>query len=297
VSVGVLSGRSPTTLWHRAKRLCARHPGAAIGILVIGLLIAVGLCAPLIAPAGPFQIVTVDDGIPMRLSPPSGDAWFGTTNQGMNVFAQVVWGTRAALIVGLVSAAASALVGTIVGLAAGYYGRWTDEILMRVTDVAFAIPFLPFAMVVMTLATPSLGMIVVLVSCFLWRTTARVVRAQVLSLKSRVFVTAARAAGASDLAIILRHIAPNILPLSFLYAAMGVQAGVMLEAALSFLGFTDPNLVSWGKVINDAFRAGAIRSAWWWILPPSLFLSAFVISVFAVTRAYEEYVNTRLKSI
>src|SRR5690606_11472940 len=102
-------------------------------------------------------------------------------------------------------------------------------------------------------------------------------------------------AGASNMGILFRHIAPNALPLSFLYMAMGVQSAVMLEAALSFLGFGDPQVQSWGVMLNAAFQAGAMRSAWWWVIPPGLSLSLFVMAIFMVTRAYEEIVNPRLK--
>ena len=118
-----------------------------------------------------------------------------------------------------------------------------------------------------------------------------------LSLKSRPFVWAARAAGASDARILIREILPNVLPLSFLYMAIGVQTGVMLEAALSFLGFGDPNVQSWGIMLNAAFRAGAMRSAWWWVLPPGLALSIFVIAVFMVTRAFEDRLNPQLRAL
>jgi peptide/nickel transport system permease protein len=161
--------------------------------------------------------------------------------------------------------------------------------------VAFGIPFLPFAMVVISITHPSLGLIILLVVFFLWRTTARVIRAQVLSLRARPFVWAARAAGAGDLRILLHHITPNVLPLSFLYAAIGVQAGVMLEAALSFLGYGDPNAMSWGTMLNAAFQAGAMRTAWWWVLPPGVALSLFVVAIFMITRAYEELLNPRLR--
>jgi peptide/nickel transport system permease protein len=136
-----------------------------------------------------------------------------------------------------------------------------------------------------------------LVIFFLWRTTARVIRSQVLTLKARPFIWAAKAAGAGHGRIMFVHIAPNVLPLSFLYMAIGVQSGVMLEAALSFLGFGDPSVQSWGIMLNAAFRAGAMRSAWWWVLPPGLALAALVISVFMVTRAYEEILNPRLRSM
>src|SRR6202030_2211087 len=220
---------------------------------------------------------------------------FGTTNQGRDVLSQIVWGTRVALLVGLLSALGSVMLGTLIGLISGYFGGWIDETLMRATDVAFGIPFLPFAMVIISIVKPSLGLVILLVVFFLWRTTARVIRAQVLSLKTRPFVWAARAAGLGHWQILFRHITPNVLPLSFLYMAIGVQTGVMLEAALSFLGFGDPNVLSWGIMLNAAFQAGAMRSAWWWVLPPGMALSLFVIAIFMITRAYEERLNPRLR--
>ncbi|WP_211365910.1 ABC transporter permease, partial [Verticiella sediminum] len=273
-----------------------RSPSALIGLAIIIGFVALALFAPLIAPHGPFDVAYRADGAVTRLAPPSAEHWFGTTNQGMDVYSQLVWGTRVALIVGVVSALGSVIIGTLVGLFAGYFGGWTDEILMRVTDVAYGIPFLPFAMVVIAMLRPSLALVVALVIFFLWRTTARVIRAQVLTLKERPFVWAARAAGASHLGVLFRHIAPNALPLSFLYMAMGVQSAVMLEAALSFLGFGDPQVQSWGVMLNAAFQAGAMRSAWWWVVPPGLSLSLFVMAIFMVTRAYEEIVNPRLRT-
>jgi peptide/nickel transport system permease protein len=268
-----------------------------VAMLVTALFIAMAAFAPFIAPYGPFDVAYDTDRAVVALSPPGWQNWFGTTNQGMDVFSQFVWGARVALIVGLISALGSVILGTFVGLVAGYFGGWIDEVLMRMTDIAFGMPFLPFAMVVISIAEPSLALVILLVIFFLWRTPARVIRAQVLSLKARPFVWAARAAGASDARIILREILPNVLPLSFLYMAIGVQTGVMLEAALSFLGFGDPNVQSWGIMLNAAFRAGAMRTAWWWVLPPGLALSIFVIAVFMITRAFEDRLNPQLRAI
>jgi peptide/nickel transport system permease protein len=276
-------------------KVLASDRSATVGMIVLGVFVLVALLAPWIAPYGPFEVTYGADKVVSRLSPPSPSNLFGTTNQGMDVFSQLIWGTRVALVVGLVSALGSVIIGTLIGLVAGYFGGWTDDVLMRMTDVAFGIPFLPFAMVVISISRPSLTLIIVLVVFFLWRTTARVIRSQVLSLKERPFVWAARAAGASDLKILFRHVAPNALPLSFLYMAIGVQTAVMLEAGLSFLGFGDPQVQSWGIMLNAAFRAGAMRSAWWWVLPPGLALSAFVMAIFMITRAYEEVLNPRLR--
>jgi peptide/nickel transport system permease protein len=273
------------------------YPSGVAGVAVVILFIAIAALAPWIAPHGPFDVVYNADQSVVRLTGPSGQNWFGTTNQGMDVFSQLVWGARVALLVGLLSALGSVIIGTLIGLVSGYFGGLIDEVLMRATDVAFGIPFLPFAMVVIAIVKPSLGLVILLVVFFLWRTTARVIRAAVLSLKTRPFVWAARAAGASDAHILFRQILPNVLPLAFLYMAIGVQTGVMLEAALSFLGFGDPNTQSWGIMLNAAFRAGAMRTAWWWVLPPGLALSMFVIAVFMITRAYEEHLNPQLRMV
>jgi peptide/nickel transport system permease protein len=274
-----------------------RYPAGAAGLAIVALFVIVAVFAPVIAPFGPFEVVYAPDSAVVSLAAPTARNLLGTTNQGMDVFSQLVWGARVALLVGLLSAIGSAVIGTLIGLMSGYFGGLIDEALMRLTDIAFGIPFLPFAMVVIAIAKPSLTLVILLVVFFLWRTTARVIRAQVLTLKTRPFVTAARAAGAGEANILFREIMPNVLPLSFLYMAIGVQTGVMLEAALSFLGFGDPNAQSWGIMLNAAFRAGAMRTAWWWVLPPGLALSAFVIAVFAITRAYEEHLNPQLRMV
>jgi len=279
----------------RLLRTIMRYPSGSVALAFLLVFLAMALIGPWAAPYGPFETIYDQDEMPVRLAGPSAQHWLGTTNHGVDVFSQLLWGARIALVVGVLSALGSVLLGTLIGLLAGYFGGLVDEIIMRLTDIAYGIPFLPFALVVIAIVQPSIGLIIILVIAFLWRTTARVIRSQVLTLRERPFVLAARAAGLSEFAILFRHVAPNVLPLSFLYVAIGVQAGVMSEAALSFLGFGDPNVMSWGLMLNDAFRAGAMRSAWWWVLPPGICLSILVISTFMVTRAYEELVNPRLR--
>jgi peptide/nickel transport system permease protein len=269
----------------------------AIGLIFLVIFIVMAFLAPMVAPWGPFDVVFNPDKSVRRLLPPNPTNLLGTTNQGMDVFSQLLYGSRIALLIGGFSAIGSALLGTLVGLFSGYYGRWVDQVLMRITDVAFGIPILPFALIIISVTSPSLTIIILLIIFFLWRTTARVIRSQVLSLRERPFVWAAKAAGASDLKILFFHIGPNVLPFSFLYMAIGVSAGVMYEAALSFLGFGDPHVLSWGQMLNFAFNAGAMRNAWWWVLPPGFCLSLFVISSFMITRAYEKMINPRLREI
>ncbi|MBC8462505.1 MAG: ABC transporter permease [Deltaproteobacteria bacterium] len=269
----------------------------AIGLILVIIFIITAIIGPLLAPYGPFEVVFNPNNRVVRLVPPNQTNFLGTTNQGMDVFSQLLYGARIALMVGVISAFGSVMLGTLIGLFAGYYGKVIDQVLMRLTDISFGIPFLPFALIVISVTKPSLSTIILLIILFAWRTTSRVIRSQVLSLRERPFIWAARAAGTSDLKILFFHIGPNVLPFSFLYMAMGVSAGVLLEAGLSFIGFGDPNLTSWGQMLNKAFNAGAMRNAWWWVLPPGISLSFFVTSTFMITRAYEKIINPRLREI
>ncbi len=276
------------------KTITSDRLGALGLILLVGFAL-VALFAPWLAPYKPFDVMYRANGAVLRLDPPSSAHWLGTNNIGYDVFSQLILGFPTAFAVGGLSALGSVLIGTNVGLISGYFGGWVDQILMRLTDVCFGIPFLPFALILLAVAGSSLQNVILVIVLFLWRTTARVVRSQTLSLKERPFILAARAAGASHLRIIYLHIGPNVLPLTFLYVALGVASGVLLEAALSFLGFGDPLTPTWGQMLNGAFASGATRQAWWWVLPPGIALSLFVVATYMVTRAYEEVINPRLR--
>ena len=230
-----------------------------------------------------------------RSLPPSTQFWFGTTYYGQDVYSQVIMGSRIAFVVGLIAAFFISFIGTNIGLLSGYYGGKVDMLLMRITDVAFGIPFLPFAIVLIALTKPSIWNIILTISLLLWRTTARVVRSQVLSLKERPFIKAARVSGAGDLRIMYVHILPNILPLSFLYIALGIAWSTLSEASLSFLGFGDPRMLSWGRILYSAFQTGSVRGNWWVVLPPGCAIALFVVSAFMIGFVYEEKINPRLR--
>lgn len=290
-------------LWRLMKglktgiRIISQDTFGAIGLSLVAFFLIIAVLGSTLAPYGPFEVAYRPDGSIPFLSPPNSANWLGTTNQGMDVLSQLLHGSKVALLVGVISALGAVFVGTCIGLFAGYYGRAVDQVLMRITDIAFGLPFLPFAMLIISMTSPNLWLTILLIIFFLWRTTARVIRSQVLSLRERPYIWAARAAGTSNFKIIFLHIGPNVLPYSFVYMAMGVASGVMLEAGLAFLGFGDPNNQSWGLMLNAAFNAGAIRYAWWWVLPPGLCLSFFVTSSFMITRAYEKMINPRLRDV
>lgn len=266
-----------------------------IGVLVFAFFCVIAVIGPAIAPYDPIQNQYLPNGQLARLVPPHGAHWLGTTYYGLDVLSQLIVGTRVVVIVGLVSAFFIAVIGTNIGIVAGYYGGRVDTVLMRLTDVAFGIPFIPFAVVLVALLSPSLWNIIITISCLMWRTTARVIRSQVLSLRERPFVKAARVAGASDLRIIYLHIFPNVLPMALLYVAFDIAWAVLAEASVSFLGFGDPNRVSWGQMLYLAYLSGSIRQSWWWTVPPGLCLTLFVGAVFLIGRQYETYVNPKLR--
>jgi len=270
-----------------------RSWSGGFGAAVLIFAVAVAALAPVLAPYDPFATQYNANGEVLRLAPPSAKHWLGTTNYGVDVLSQLIYGSRIVLIVGLTCAVLIGVIGTNIGLLAGYYGGRTDTILMRFTDLAFGIPFLPFAVVLVTLLRPSLWNTIIAISLLMWRTSARVIRVQVLSLRERGFVKAAWLAGASDLRILYIHIFPNVLPMVLLYVAFDIAYAVLAEASISFLGFGDPNQISWGQMLYLAYVTGSIRQAWWWTLPPGLCISLFVIAVFLVGRQYERLAGLR----
>ena len=276
-------------------RLPFRGPSGWIGGAMLLAFGTVAVLAPLIAPFDPLAINYGPGNRLARLQAPDALFWLGTTYHGRDVLSQVLVGARISFVVGLVSAIIVVIIGTNVGLLAGYFGRGVDAVLMRITDIAFGIPFLPFAVLLVALLRPSLWNIILTISCLLWRSAARVVRAQVLSLKERPFVRAAEVAGASHARIIYLHILPNVLPIALLYMALGVAYAVLAEASLSFLGFGDPNTVSWGTMLYDTYLTGSISRAWWWTLPPGICITLFVMSVFLIARDLEHAVDPRLR--
>lgn len=228
------------------------------------------------------------------LTSPSAEHFFGTTHNGRDIYSQVIYGTRTALLVALVAAIMVTVIGTNVGLFAGYLRGKTDNVLMRIVDIMYALPLEPFAMVLVLLTRPGIQIIILAVGLLTWRTTARIIRSQVLSLANRPFVKAAKVAGASNLRIMYVHIAPNVLPLAFLQLAVAMAFAITAEATLSFLGLGPPRLYSWGTILHQARLSGAWRTAWWWVLPPGIMIMLTVVSVFFISRALEVIANPRL---
>jgi peptide/nickel transport system permease protein len=263
--------------------------------VVLAFFLFLAVAGPWIAPHNPIESIYDANGALERLKPPSMQYWFGTTNLGQDVLSQVVSGARIPITVGVISAVFVVFIGTNVGLVAGYFGRHVDDVLMRITDIAYGIPFIPFAIVLISITGIGITNIILAITLLLWRTSARVIRSQVLSVKERPFVLAAKLSGASHLRILYAYIAPQVLPLAMLYMAFGVAWGILAEASLGFLGFGDPEQISWGQMLYYAFRSGAIRIAWWWTVPPGLAIVVTVACFYLIGRTFETVANPRLR--
>jgi peptide/nickel transport system permease protein len=280
----------------RQLRAPLRDPFAAVGTLIYAAFFTIALFADFIAPHDPLEILFRLDGNLARSEPASWQHPLGTTNLGRDIFSQLVIGTRAALVVGLTAAVVVALIGTVVGLVSGYFGGWIDSLLMRLADVALGIPFLPFVILIAGVLGPRTSNVILAIALLLWPNTARVIRSQVLTVRERAFVEAARVTGASDARIMFVHVAPNILPLSFLYGSIAVGWAILTEASVAFLGFGPSDRVSWGYMLQDAYASQALsRGDYNWFVPPGLCIVLVVVAGFFISRGYEEILFPKLK--
>lgn len=267
---------------------------AMVGLIIYLFVVIIAIFAPVIAPHDPHEMLRYD-GEYRTNAEPNSENILGTTNMGRDVFSQLVYGARPAVLVGVSAAFMVVLIGTLVGLVAGYYRGKVDTFLMRVTDVAFGIPFEPFVIVLVAFLGPSIWNIVLAMGLLLWRDTARVIRSQVLVVRERGFVESARVAGASNFRIIFRHITPNILPLALLYGSLAMGWAILTEAAISFLGFGDPSSVSWGFMLNDAFVSQALsRGSYSWFVPPGICIMLVVMAGFYIGRGSEKILYPRM---
>ena len=264
---------------------------AGLAILVVFVLVAV--FADVLAPEARLS-VTNAPGAP--LEPPSARFWLGTDELGRSVLDLVIQGSQISLLVGFLATGISMLIGALIGVMAGYFGGWVDVILMRFTDWFLVIPFLPLAIVLAAILGRSLFIIALVIGVTTWPGTARVVRAQVLTLKERPYVERARALGAGNCQIIGRHILPNVFPLIFANTILVVAVAILTETTLSFLGLGDPFSVSWGSILESAFAEGAISlGAWWYLVPPGLCIVLVVLGFTMCGYAFDEILDPRLR--
>lgn len=267
--------------------------GGVAGLVVLAVICALALLAPLLFDRSELDVTrTTND----ELAPPGAGHWLGTDENGRSVLALVVWGARVSLLVGFSATAISMVIGTTVGVASGWFDGLFGALLRRLTEWFLVIPFLPLAIVLATVLEASLLTVVVVIGVTSWPGTARLVRAQTLSVASRQYVERATALGAGDRHVMTRHVLPNVMPLVLANTTLTVAIAILAETTLSFLGLGDPLAVSWGRLLDDAFTAGAISAgAWWYLLPPGLCVVAVVLAFMLVGRSLEAVLNPRLQ--
>jgi peptide/nickel transport system permease protein len=277
--------RRGTVLW------ALRHQkGAVIGMTILVLVILTAILAPWIAPYPLHEQV----GAPFE--PPSWSHPLGLDGGGYDMVTLLMWGTRVSLVVGFAATFVSMAIGGTVGVVSGYFGGATDTILMRITDYFLVIPDVPLMIVVAAIWGPSLFHIIIVIGILLWTGTARVIRAQVKSVRERVYVKRARALGAGHSRIVVRHVLPQVAPLLIANTVLTVAVAIFDETALSFLGLGDPSTTSLGKVIENAFERAAISTgAWWAIVPPGVLVATIILACSLVGGAVEDALNPRLK--
>lgn len=264
----------------------------AIGVGILTFFVVLAVVAPYLPLAPP------DSGIFAAYQDPSLAHPFGTDQNGRDILSRVVWGARVSLLVGMLASVIAGVLGTLVGLVSGYWGGWRDEALMRVNDILLSLPWLALLIVLAQIlgGTLSLSVIVLTIGLTSWNFTARVVRAQVLSVRERVFVERAKASGASSMAILRKHIFPNVFPLVFANTILTVAVAILSESTLAFLGKVDIHNLSWGVVLMEADRNSAlINGHWAWIVMPGLALVIVVLGFSLLGNALDDVLNPKLR--
>jgi peptide/nickel transport system permease protein len=266
-----------------------RNKLAMSGLFMVGGLFLVSLFAPWLAPYDPSFI-----DIKAVLMPPSPDHWLGTDPLGRDVLSRIIFGSQVSLKVGFVAVGLATLIGILVGAMSGYYGGWVDLILMRFVDLMLCFPSFFLILAVIALLEPSIWNIMVVIGVTGWMGVARLVRAEFLSLREREFVVAARALGASDVRLILRHLLPNALAPVMVSATLGVAGAILTESALSFLGLgVQPPTPSWGNILTAG--KDNIEIAWWLSVFPGLAILVTVMSYNLLGEGIREAIDPRLK--
>jgi peptide/nickel transport system permease protein len=267
-----------------------------IGVIVLTAFVLLALLAPLLASRAGLDPATARANDVPLLAKPSEYGPLGTDYLRRSVWAQFVWGSRISLAVGLAATVLTIAIGSFVGILAGFVGGRFDGLLMRVTEWFLVVPFLPLAIVLASVLGRSVWNIIFVIGVTSWPSTARLVRAQVLTVKERLFVDRARSLGASRRQVVTRHILPNVSGLILANATLAVPISILTETTLAFLGLGDPERASWGKMLNDAYENSALTTnAWWWFVPPGVAILLVVLAFTLIGQTLEQIADPRLK--
>ena len=268
--------------------------------LVLSALLA-AVCAPLLTPYSPTEVIRDAAGQGLTFAPPSVHAPLGTDDAGRDIWSQLIFGARISLLVGFVAGFIAMFVGSLFGILAGYFGGSIDNMLMRITDILLVIPDLPLMLVLvatlrqMDLHISPTAVLIAVIGLLYWTSTARLIRSQVLTIKERQFVARSRAIGAGHFHIIRKHILPQILPLIVANTVLIISTAILIESGLAFLGLGDPTQPSWGAMLNFAFdRSAVTNGAWWFYLPPGFAIVWVTLGCVLLGNVLEEILNPRL---
>jgi peptide/nickel transport system permease protein len=282
--------RAVSSAWQEYRR----HRPGMIGLGILAVVGAMALAAPLLADSAGLRAINTTQN--PAFASPSEFGPLGTDSLGRDVLTQFIWGSRISLLVGLAATAIAVLIGSIVGIAAGFFGGRIGGLLMRLTEWFLVIPFLPLAIVLAAILGPSVENIILVIGITSWPQPARLIRAQVLTLREREYVDRSRALGASNWHLMTRHILPSVSPLILANTTLTVPIVILSEATLSFLGLGDPSNASWGQMLDDAFETGAVtQEAWWYFVPPGLGIMLVVLAFTLCGTALEEVLDPRLR--
>jgi len=273
-------------------RQLMRNPMGVVGVVILAFFSFLAIFGPILAPYD-VKVQVPEE----QLQLPSKDHWLGTDNFGIDIFSELLYGARTSIIVGMVSAVIASFLGAAVGLYSGYVGGWKDEVVMRLNDIVLSIPWLVLMIVVAAfMGSIDLTGIILIIGLTGWSTTARMVRAQVLSVKERQYIERARALGSTDMQIITRHVFPNTFPLVFANTILTVAVSILSEATLSFLGMRPVGEVTWGTMLSFAEEKGAFQyGLHWWILAPGLCIVVVVLGFTLLGYALDEILNPKLR--
>jgi peptide/nickel transport system permease protein len=271
-------------------RLARQQPAAAVGAAILLFFVGVALLAPWIQP------YNINQQVGPVFGAPSIHHWLGLDDGGIDMVSLLIQGGRVSLTVGFAATFVAILIGGGVGIVSGYFGGVVDTALMRITDYFLVIPTVPLMIVIAAIWGPSLSHIIFVIGILSWTSTARIVRAQVRSVRERVYVKRARSLGAGRTRIIFRHILPQIAPLVIANTVLTIAIAIFSETALAFLGLSDPSAISWGTMIERAFLRTAVSSgAWWAIVPPGVCVALVVMACYLLGQAIEDSLNPRLR--
>ncbi|MGZ8618516.1 MAG: ABC transporter permease [Actinomycetota bacterium] len=275
-------------------RTFLRSRQGRIGLFVLCFFVVVAIVGPFLVPALSIDPATAP-GVPLQ--PPSLAYPLGTDNFGRSVLSLMIVGTRISLTVGFVAAFGAILIGASVGVTAGYFGGTkVDTVLNAFTNWFLVIPWIALAIALASILGPTLFNVILVIAVTSWASTARLVRSQALSVKERPFIERSRALGAGHWHLVTRHILPNVFPVLFANAVLMVALAILSETTLAILGLGDPNAMSWGRIIEESFTAGALSAGWWWwLIPPGLAILAVTLSFTMVGYALDEVLSPRLR--